>query len=135
MQVLQSGGGAALFEFSELCAQPLGAADYLALALAFHTVFIQGIPAMSLQVSHASYAQTEAVRAVEFAHRYYIGGLQRFSYKGRHVSCFNESHHRCQSSELSRAVLNARCFKCWNVHDAACASRSSADSARKHTVM
>ena len=36
--------------FEELCAQPLGAADYLALSQTYHTVFILGIPAMSVQV-------------------------------------------------------------------------------------
>ena len=34
----------ARFSFEELCARPLGSADYLALADAFHTVVIDGIP-------------------------------------------------------------------------------------------
>jgi cell division protein ZapE len=36
--------GAALFSFEELCARPLGAADYLAIARRFHTVLLSGIP-------------------------------------------------------------------------------------------
>lgn len=38
--------GVAVFSFSRLCRQPLGAADYLAAARRFHTVFLVGIPVM-----------------------------------------------------------------------------------------
>jgi cell division protein ZapE len=37
----------ARFSFDELCARPLAAADYLALAHHFHTVLIEHIPAMT----------------------------------------------------------------------------------------
>jgi predicted ATPase len=40
-------GGAAWFAFADLCARPLGPADYVALAAAFHTVFIAGVPPLS----------------------------------------------------------------------------------------
>ncbi|GFR49686.1 hypothetical protein Agub_g11835 [Astrephomene gubernaculifera] len=43
-------GGAAWFPFPQLCGQPLGPADYVALAQRFHTVFLSDIPAMSMQV-------------------------------------------------------------------------------------
>jgi cell division protein ZapE len=36
--------GVAVFSFKRLCAQPLGAADYLAIAQRYHTVAIVGIP-------------------------------------------------------------------------------------------
>jgi len=36
--------GVARFSFGELCVQPLGPLDFLALAHAFHTIFIDGIP-------------------------------------------------------------------------------------------
>jgi cell division protein ZapE len=39
--------GVARFGFDELCAQPLGTIDFLAIAHAFHTVFIDGIPDFS----------------------------------------------------------------------------------------
>ena len=38
--------GVARFSFAELCLQPLGTVDYLALAHKFHTVFIDGIPVL-----------------------------------------------------------------------------------------
>lgn len=38
----------ARFSFDDLCGQPLGAADYFALASAFHTVFLDDVPVLSL---------------------------------------------------------------------------------------
>ena len=38
--------GAARFSFADLCEMPLGAADYLKIAHAYHTVFIDGIPVL-----------------------------------------------------------------------------------------
>ncbi len=38
--------GVAVFSFARLCRKPLGAADYLAIARHYHTVFIVGIPVM-----------------------------------------------------------------------------------------
>ena len=42
--VPQAAKGVARFTFDELCRQPLGAADYLALAQTFHTILIDRIP-------------------------------------------------------------------------------------------
>jgi len=41
--------GVAWFRFPDLCDKPLGAADYLAVASAFHTVFVADIPKLTLQ--------------------------------------------------------------------------------------
>lgn len=46
LSVSEAAMGAARFTFAELCEEPLGAADYLAIAHAFHTVFIDAIPVM-----------------------------------------------------------------------------------------
>jgi cell division protein ZapE len=46
LPVARAGRGAARFAFDELCARPLGAADYLAIARNFHTVFLDHIPVM-----------------------------------------------------------------------------------------
>jgi cell division protein ZapE len=45
--VKRSVAGAARFSFSELCEKPLAAADYLAIAHAFHTVMIDHVPQLS----------------------------------------------------------------------------------------
>ena len=39
--------GAARMAFADLCARPLGASDYLRLAHAYHTLFIEDVPAMA----------------------------------------------------------------------------------------
>ncbi|CAJ1387905.1 unnamed protein product [Effrenium voratum] len=39
----------AWFHFSDLCDKPLGAADYLALGQAFHTIFVADIPRLTMQ--------------------------------------------------------------------------------------
>ncbi len=46
LDVAEAAKGVARFTFNELCARPLGAADYLAIADNFHTVVLQGIPRM-----------------------------------------------------------------------------------------
>ena len=50
LQVDSAAGGVARFTFSELCDTAKGASDYYAIAEHFHTVFLEGVPAMSLQV-------------------------------------------------------------------------------------
>jgi cell division protein ZapE len=46
LHVPKSLKGVAVFSFKRLCGEPRGAADYLAVAHAYHTVIIVGIPAM-----------------------------------------------------------------------------------------
>ncbi len=46
LRVPCAANGVARFSFADLCRQPLGATDYLALARAFHTVMIDAIPVM-----------------------------------------------------------------------------------------
>ena len=44
LEVRRAAGGCARFTFEELCARPLGAPDYLAIARQFHTVLLEGVP-------------------------------------------------------------------------------------------
>ncbi len=46
LAIPEAWAGVAWLQFKELCEQPLGAADYLALARAYHTLIIEGIPQM-----------------------------------------------------------------------------------------
>ncbi|XP_057959657.1 uncharacterized protein LOC131152068 isoform X2 [Malania oleifera] len=50
LEVPESCNGVARFKFDYLCGQPVGAADYIALAKNYHTVFISDIPVMSMRI-------------------------------------------------------------------------------------
>ena len=47
LKVEREAAGVARFSFDELCARPLGAADYLEIAERFHTVLLENIPRLS----------------------------------------------------------------------------------------
>jgi cell division protein ZapE len=47
LDVPRQAEGVAWFDFEDLCARPLGAADYLAIATHFNTVLIDGVPTLS----------------------------------------------------------------------------------------
>jgi cell division protein ZapE len=47
LEVHKEAAGVASFTFEELCARPLGAADYLEIAERFHTVLLNGIPKLT----------------------------------------------------------------------------------------
>ena len=46
LAIPEAWAGVAWLQFQALCEQPLGAADYLALARAYHTVIVEGVPQM-----------------------------------------------------------------------------------------
>ncbi len=62
--------GAAVFSFKRLCANPLGAADYLAIARGYHTVFIVAIPKMTREM------RNEAKRFVILIDALYENGVK-----------------------------------------------------------
>jgi cell division protein ZapE len=49
VEIPQAAAGVARASFADLCAKPLGAADYLAVARDFHTLILEGIPRMNLE--------------------------------------------------------------------------------------
>lgn len=50
LEVPESCNGVGRFTFEYLCGRPLGAADYIAVAKNYHTVFISDIPIMSMRI-------------------------------------------------------------------------------------
>ena len=44
---VNASGGIARFTFSELCEQPLGAEDYIAIAKKYHSVFVENVPQLT----------------------------------------------------------------------------------------
>jgi cell division protein ZapE len=49
VEVPEAAAGVARFAFADLCAKPLGASDYLAIAQSFHTVILEDIPRMGFE--------------------------------------------------------------------------------------
>ncbi|GMN45157.1 hypothetical protein TIFTF001_014348 [Ficus carica] len=54
LEVPESCHGVTRFTFEYLCGQPVGAADYIAVAENYHTVFISDIPVMSMRIRDKS---------------------------------------------------------------------------------
>jgi cell division protein ZapE len=54
LTIARAAQGVGFFNFDELCEQPLGAADYLALASCLHTVILDGVPAFKLDNRNAA---------------------------------------------------------------------------------
>ncbi|KAJ0481212.1 putative ATPase, AFG1, P-loop containing nucleoside triphosphate hydrolase [Helianthus annuus] len=50
LEVPESCNGVAKFTFEYLCGRPVGAADYIAVAKNYHTVFVSDIPMMSMRI-------------------------------------------------------------------------------------
>ncbi|MCJ8190627.1 cell division protein ZapE [Sphingomicrobium aestuariivivum] len=63
-------GGVAVFSFKRLCGEARGAADYLALAKAFHTVILVGVPVMGPEM------RNEAARFVALVDALYEHGVR-----------------------------------------------------------
>jgi cell division protein ZapE len=63
--------GVAWFEFDELCRQPLGPADYLAIASHFHTLLLDGVPALSREEHNAARRFMTLIDAL-YEHRVHV---------------------------------------------------------------
>jgi len=68
--VPKSARGVAVFSFKRLCANPLGSADYLAIARAYHTVIMVAVPELTRE------KRNEAKRFVTFIDALYEHGVK-----------------------------------------------------------
>ena len=64
--------GVGVFSFKRLCGENRGAADYLAIAHAYHTVIVVGVPAMSPD------NRNEAIRFTKLIDALYENGVKLF---------------------------------------------------------
>jgi cell division protein ZapE len=60
--------GVARFSFSDLCEKPLGAPDYLAIARAYHTVILSGVPVMPQRMRNEGKRMVTLIDALYEAH-------------------------------------------------------------------
>jgi len=72
VKIPQAAAGAARFTFEDLCARPLGASDYIALADRYHTIFIDGVPKLSEK------SRNEAKRFITLIDTLYDHGIRLF---------------------------------------------------------
>lgn len=70
IEVPCTAAGVARFSFGDLCAKPLGAADYLRIAHAYHTVMIDRIPVLEL------HNRNEAKRFINLIDALYDNGIK-----------------------------------------------------------
>jgi cell division protein ZapE len=101
LEIPRQAEGVAWFDFEELCARPLGAADYLAIATHFNTVLIDGVPRLSpdhrdqarrfVTLIDALYEHrtTTIIAAADAPERLYPAGDGSFDFQ-RTVSRLNE---------------------------------------------
>jgi cell division protein ZapE len=73
LHVPKSLKGVAVFSFRRLCVEPRGAADYLAIAHAYHTVIVVGIPVMGPEM------RNEAARFVTLIDSLYENNVKLFA--------------------------------------------------------
>ena len=60
--------GVAVFSFKRLCSENRGASDYLAIARAFHTVIVVGVPVMGTEMRNEAQRFTKLIDALYEAH-------------------------------------------------------------------
>jgi cell division protein ZapE len=68
LRVPEAAAGVAVFKFADLCEQPLGAHDYLALAQTFHTIIIDGIPQLPREKRNEARRLTTLIDALYDGH-------------------------------------------------------------------
>ncbi|HET7412987.1 MAG TPA: cell division protein ZapE [Pararhizobium sp.] len=91
-------GGAARFGFADLCARPLGASDYIALAERYHTVFIDGVPKL------AEKSRNEAKRFITLIDTLYDHGVRLFVSAEAAPDALMQAEKGTEAFEFARAA-------------------------------
>lgn len=71
VEVPRAAKGVAWFEFDALCRKPLGAADYLAIAMHFHSVLLDGVPRLAPEERNEARRFVSLVEAL-YEHRVHL---------------------------------------------------------------
>lgn len=98
LDIPQAASGVARFGFDDLCARPLGASDYLAIAQDFHTVIIEGIPVMSFE------KRNEAKRFITLIDALYDNRVKLLASAESEVHDLYEASHGREAFEFDRTV-------------------------------
>ena len=98
LKIPQAASGVARFGFEDLCAQPLGAADYLAIAQDFHTVIIDAIPRM-----HAEH-RNEAKRFITLIDALYDNRVKLLASAEAEAHELYDARHGREVFEFDRTV-------------------------------
>jgi cell division protein ZapE len=72
LKIVHAARGAGFFNFEELCALPLGAADYLAIAECLHTIVLDGVPQLKPDL------RNETLRFMTFIDALYEANVKLF---------------------------------------------------------
>ncbi|KAH7524667.1 hypothetical protein FEM48_Zijuj06G0144000 [Ziziphus jujuba var. spinosa] len=100
LEVPESCNGVARFTFEYLCGRPVGAADYIAAAENYHTVFISGIPMMSMRI------RDKARRFITLIDELYNHHCRLFCSAASSIDeLFQGTEEETEGSKLRRDVL------------------------------
>jgi cell division protein ZapE len=90
--------GVARFTFEQLCAVPLGASDYIAIARSYHTVFIDGIPRLNQA------RRNEARRLITLIDVLYERSVKLFASAAAEPADLYEAESGAEAFEFARTV-------------------------------
>ncbi len=98
LEIPQAASGVARFSFPDLCAKPLGASDYLAIAQDFHTVILEDIPVMSFE------NRNEAKRFITLIDALYDNRVKLLASAAAEVHDLYKAAHGREAFEFDRTI-------------------------------
>ena len=98
LEIPQAASGVARFSFDDLCAKPLGASDFLAIAQDFHTVILEDIPVMEFE------KRNEAKRFITLIDALYDNRVKLLASAESEVHDLYKAAHGREAFEFDRTV-------------------------------